>query len=116
MLEALADEFREEASRLRQWGAADQAATLEAVARRLEERLAEWLDEPLTPQEAAAETGFKAETIAKRIASGKLPNAGRRYRPRVRRRDLYSPRNHALKVELPTPVEQLLDEVISNCE
>jgi len=112
----LLDQWRSQADRLRRYGAGASAAAVEACAGDLEAWLDQWADALLTPQEAAAETGLKAETIAKKIANGELPNAGRRYRPRVRRRDLYTPRTDALRVDLPTPVEQLLDEVINNCE
>jgi hypothetical protein len=112
----LLDQWREKASDLRRYGAAASAAAVEACAGDLEAWLDAWADVLLTPKEAAAETGLRPETIAKKIASGELPNAGRKHRPRVRRRDLYTPRTAAMKVELPTPVEQLLDEVINNCE
>jgi hypothetical protein len=106
----LVTEYREDALRLRPLGAPGAAAALEEAAERLEARLADWLDAPLTPQQAAAETGLKRETVAKRIASGELPNAGRKYRPRVRRRDLFDTRVEP-RVTLPTPVERLLEEI-----
>lgn len=112
----LLDQWRERAGDLRRYGAEASAAAVEACAGDLEAWLDEWADALLTPQEAAAETGLKPETISKKIASGELPNAGRKYRPRVRRRDLNAPRTDALRLELPTPVEQLLDDIINNCD
>ena len=76
----LLDQWRDQADRLRRYGAAASAAAVEACAQDLEAWLDAWADALLTPQEAAVETGLKPETVSKKIASGELPNAGRRYR------------------------------------
>lgn len=50
--------------------------------------LSEHGDEALTLGEASRESGVPAETLRKQIASGRVPNAGRKHAPRVRRADL----------------------------
>ena len=49
----------------------------------------DWLEEPLSPTEAAEESAWEGGTVAKKIRSGDLPQAGVEGKPRVRRADLY---------------------------
>jgi len=58
------------------------------MARELEEALRAHNDEPLTLAQAAEESGYSEDHIARLIRAGKLPNAGRLHAPRVRRGDL----------------------------
>lgn len=87
-LDALADEWREEAERLRQYGAEPQAQTLEAAADDLEERVAAIETETLTPGEAAEESGYSADHIRRLVRGGTIPDAGDDEGVRVRRRDV----------------------------
>lgn len=87
-LNALADQWREEAKRLRQYGAEPQAKTLEAAADELEERVAAIQQQRLTPGEAAEESGYSADHIRRLVREGKVPNAGDDSAAKIRRRDL----------------------------
>ena len=61
---------------------------MEACAKDLEERLREWELESLSLDDGARESGFSYSTLQHRVASGEIPNAGSKGRPRVRRCDL----------------------------
>lgn len=81
--------WRERAAELRRWAAAEGAArALEAAAAELETALRAADDEPLTLSEAARESGYSVRRLRELIAEGRLPNAGRRGAPRIRRGDL----------------------------
>lgn len=77
-----ADGLREAAVTLALQTLADQADALEATYER-------WLDEELTPAEAAAERGWAEDTVRSYLRDGRLPQAGRKNSPRVRRRHLF---------------------------
>ena len=87
-LHDLATEWRDEAGIMRRRGAPSQADALESAADDLEERLREWTLEPLTMDDAEAESGYSRSTLERRIASGEITNAGRKGSPRILRRDL----------------------------
>jgi hypothetical protein len=86
--DALAAEWRSRAAELRRYGAEPQAVTLEAAAAELDAAMRDAADTPLTLSEAAEESGYAPRTLRQMVAEGKLPNAGRRNAPRVRRADL----------------------------
>lgn len=89
-LRGLTDRWREEADRYERDGALVQAAVLlRRVGDDLTEALNHWWMQELTLEEAADERGLAYDTIQRRVASGGLPNVGRKHRPRVRRKDLY---------------------------
>jgi DNA-directed RNA polymerase specialized sigma24 family protein len=75
----LAERWRADADLLRRRGAPHQADSLETCARELEETLTQFELEQLTPQDAAAETGYSAGQIRrlfpgrKRIPRRELP-------------------------------------------
>lgn len=87
-LRALVAEFEDRSRVLRACGAEGNAAAVDWCAERLAETLRELEFEELTIEEAAAETGLAYDTVQKQVADGRLPNAGRKNAPRVRRRDL----------------------------
>ena len=89
-LPALAESWREEAALFRRRGLNQAADLAESYAMELEAVLREYRLATLTLKEAATETGLKYDTIQGKIASGEIPNAGRRGSPRVRRCDLLS--------------------------
>jgi hypothetical protein len=62
--------------------------TLEYVATELEQAMRELSGVSLTLQEAARESGYSADHLRHLVATGTIPNAGRRGRPRVRRGDV----------------------------
>lgn len=88
-LEALAQEWEEEAERVRErYGQEDLARICETHAAELRIRLREHLDEELTLQKAAEESGYSVSHLQHLVADGEIPNAGRKGRPRIRRGDL----------------------------
>ena len=93
-LAGLVAEFRAEAERLAQWGAAGNAATLRRAADMLEAALRAQEQTPLTLQQAAAESGLSAEHIGRLVRQGKLKNVGRKHAPRVLRGDVARKGDH----------------------
>ena len=86
----LAESWREEAALFRRRGLTQAADLAESYAAELEAVLREYRLAALTLKEAATETGLKYDTIQGKVASGEIPNVGRRGSPRVRRCDLLS--------------------------
>ena len=86
--EAFPVKLREEALRLRRYGAEAQATLLSTVADDLEAAFREQREELLNLQEAAAASGYSARQLSRLAASGALPLYGRRSAPRFRRGDL----------------------------
>lgn len=85
----LAATWRAIAAELRRSAAAEGAArALERAAHDLEDALRREADETLSLQEAARVSGYSADHLARLVRQGKIPNAGRRNAPRVRRGDL----------------------------
>lgn len=66
----------------------DPAKLLELCAQQLETGLRAAENDVLTLQDAARESGMHADTLRHLISKGKLPNAGRKGAPRIRRGDL----------------------------
>jgi len=89
-LRDLADRWREEAELYERDGALVRAGTLlRRMASELTQALDRWWLEELTLEQAAEEKGRSYDTIQRRVATGDLPNVGRKHRPRIRRADLY---------------------------
>lgn len=84
----LADDWRADAERLREYGAKGQARACEKHAEELENRLRHWEMEALSVAEAAEESGYTTRHVRRLIEDGTLPNAGDSSSPKVRRRDL----------------------------
>jgi hypothetical protein len=93
----LAQRWRGEAGLLRRYGLESGAVMLEAHAADLETALRDQANEELTLSQAAAESGKSERRLRELLADGRLPNAGRKYAPRIRRADLpaASPRRSA---------------------
>ena len=88
-LPELAATWRTRAAELRRIADAEGAArALESAAADLDATLAAESDRLLTIREAAALSGRAPETLRKAIRQGRIPNAGRAGRPRVRSGDL----------------------------
>lgn len=77
---------REEFARFR--AIVDGATLCDALLADLEFTLAARDDEALTLRDAAALSGYTADHLARLIRQGRLPNAGRKRAPLVRRRDI----------------------------
>src|SRR5690606_36206357 len=81
--------WRERAEQVRRFAVDDRAAQLwEAAAEELERALQEAANEVLNLQQAAAESGYTADYLGRLVREGKIPNAGRKHAPKIRRRDL----------------------------
>jgi len=76
------------ASILRRWGATAQAAAVELCASELEDEARAFSLESLSLGQAEEESGFTYSTLEKMVRSGRIPNAGSRGHPRIRRCDL----------------------------
>ncbi len=81
--------WRERAADLRRWAAAEGAAVaLEQAAGELEQALRAAADELLDIAQAAEAANLSRDHLRHLLASGALPNAGCRGRPRIKRGDL----------------------------
>lgn len=88
-LEDLAAAWRARAVELRQWAAADGAATaLERAAEELEESVRSTNAELLTLRQASIEGGYSVDHLRHLVAEGIIPNAGRKGAPRIRRAEV----------------------------
>jgi len=97
-LRELIPAWRARAAELRAWAAAEGAAVaLEHAADELAGALRAEADAPLTLGEASRESGYAVETLAKLLREGRIPNAGRKHAPRIRRGDLPLKINSALQ-------------------
>ena len=87
-LAGLTARWRADAAVLRRRGAEAQAQALESCVADVEDWAQAHALETLTLAEAARECGFSYSALQKQVGQGKLPNAGTKHRPRVRRGDL----------------------------
>lgn len=112
VLASLADAWLERAAEFRRYAAEAQAVTLERAAAELRAALDAAASEPLTLEQAADESGMSRDHLRHLVASGAVPNAGRKGAPRIRRADLptkpgkagrpaYSPDDDALRLVTP---------------
>ncbi|WP_425154969.1 helix-turn-helix domain-containing protein [Candidatus Palauibacter sp.] len=84
----LAAAWRDEAELFAKRGQGEMAEMARSFAADLEYWIRVWELEELTIGEVAEELGLSYSTIQKRLASGDIPNRGRKSRPRVRRSDI----------------------------
>lgn len=84
----LGERWRKDAEFLRRHGAIEAAMTKEACADELDGYSREHDLEALTLTQAASESGFSSGHIARLLETGRLPNAGEKFAPRIRRKDL----------------------------
>lgn len=108
----LAEDWREDAEWLRDYGAEGQAQACEKHAEALEDRLREWELEMLTLEQAAEETGLAYDTAQRKVSSGEWPNRGEKGRPRVRRCDVLPGLQAPEPREVEEPVEELARETL----
>lgn len=87
-LEALADNWEEEANDFRQRGLKREARMVKSFAEELRQTLTAWKMEALTVADAAAESGYSESHLRSLLSDGSLENVGRAGAPRVRRLDL----------------------------
>lgn len=84
----LALTWRRRAQEMRRFGALPNAASFEVAADELEAALRDENDQPLTLGQAAAESGYSEDHLGRELRLGRIPNAGKRHAPRIRRADL----------------------------
>lgn len=81
--------WREEAEKLRErYGLEELARTCEAHARELEASLNHTANELLNLRQAAAESGYSPDHLGELVREGRIPNAGRKNAPKIRRADV----------------------------
>ncbi len=84
----LADRWAIEAASLERWGDDRGAAILRQCATELNAAARAHDDEEFTITAASAASGYSCDHLRALVASGEVPNAGRKGSPRIRRRDL----------------------------
>jgi hypothetical protein len=88
-LGSLPHRWRERAEQLRDWGGSAETARMwERAATELEQALRSVGGETLTLKQATEVSGLTAGHLGDLVRSGKIPNAGRKNAPRIRRADL----------------------------
>ena len=86
--ELLATRWRTEAGTWRRRGQESLALMAESYADELDAALREDEQAMLTLKEAAAESGYSADHLGRLVREGRLPNAGAKRAPRIRRKDV----------------------------
>ena len=84
----LADRWSAEATSLERWGDDRGAAILRRCATELNAASRAHDDEELTITVASAVSGYSCDHLRALVASGEIPNAGRKGSPRIRRKDV----------------------------
>ncbi len=84
----LADGWAIEAASLERWGDDRGAAILRQCATELKAAARAHDDEEFTITAASAASGYSCDHLRALVASGEIPNAGRKGSPRIRRGDL----------------------------
>ena len=84
----LPQQWREKAKLFRQHGHEATARTYEVCSAELEAAVRGGAQELLDLKEAARESGYSADHLGRLVRDGKIPNAGRRNAPKIRRIDL----------------------------
>ncbi len=84
----LADRWSVEATYLERWGDERGATILRRCATELNAAARSHDDEELTITVASAASGYSCDHLRALVATGEIPNAGRKGSPRIRRKDL----------------------------
>lgn len=87
-LHHLAESWRADANKFKEWGDERPAHILLRVADQLASAIEQADEEPLSLASAATASGYSPSHIGRLIRTGTIPNAGRPNAPAVRRRDL----------------------------
>ena len=87
-VEMLLRKWSTEEELYRRRGQTELAALMASIAEEVESESERYLDEPLTLAESAEIGGYGYSTLQALVRAGRIPDAGERGRPRVRRRDL----------------------------
>lgn len=84
----LPQQWREKAELFRQHGHEATARTYEVCSAELEAAVRDGAQELLDLKEAARVSGYSPDHLGRLVRDGKIPNAGRRNAPKIRRADL----------------------------
>ena len=84
----LAEKWRTDAELLRRYGDERGASVAELHADELEAAVAADRLDTLTLKQASKESGYSYSRLHQLVSEGRIPNAGRRNAPRIRRHDL----------------------------
>lgn len=113
-LERRLEKIRGEADLYERRGLEREARLLRSVVADLEAALEEWREETLTLDQAAGESELSKSTLQKKVASGEIPNAGRKGSPMIARQDIpkRKPMREAPQLETGDPdfAEEVLHE------
>lgn len=119
-VEKLISRWQRRSARLREWtGGDERAATIwEKATQELEETLRDAENEVLNLQQAAELSGYSAGHLSRLIRRGDIPNAGRKYSPKIRRRDLPTKPGHLPQSMGPPHVaeaeaEQIVEAIVA---
>jgi hypothetical protein len=85
---ALHGRWRQQAALFRQHGHEATARAYELCSGELEAALQAAQNQLLDLQEAAVESGYSSDHLGRLVREGRIPNAGRRNAPKIRRADL----------------------------
>lgn len=102
-------EVQEGIDELREFGADGHADAAQRALDLLQQRLSQAVEVPLTPRQAAKESGYTADHLRDLLRQGKLPNVGEENAPRIRRGDL--PRKPPDREQRDSPVEVLHEKL-----
>ena len=73
---------------LRPYGGEREADLITKLATEMRQAICAWEGEVLSIHDAALESGYSEDRLRKLVGEGRIPNAGRRGKPRVKRADL----------------------------
>ena len=104
-LRLLADAWRADAAKLKQWGDEPRACVLLEAAGQLVTAIEEADEEPLSLVHAAAVCGYSASHLGRLVRAGTLRNVGRPNAPAIRRGDLPKKGGHLTPNTAPAHVD-----------
>lgn len=111
-LAELADSWRDDAERFREYGADRLARACQKHADELEAAAGAVRLEALTLEEAAELGGYSYSHLQHLVAEGTIPNVGSEGAPRIRRRDVPRKPGHGVEAESASR-EELVDDVVA---
>lgn len=86
--ETLIEELTRDLNVFRSYGAEEHASMLRSVLDKVRDVAEAYDNEMLTLEDAAEESGYSYSSIHSKVRSGKIPNAGVKGSPRIRRKHL----------------------------
>lgn len=115
----IAESLNAKADELWEFGAEEGARALRAAATLVTQRGSDWLNEPLTLEQAANESGYSADHLGRLVRDGTIPNAGQPYAPRIIRSDVPNRPAHQLAQSRETALDssrlEMARSVVASC-